>query len=87
MKIACGGRNFRAFSFDTGESEGYTDYQRGYYNPQKPHGATFERLKTTNGFEIEGLAARQAWPHFANICHVTLDTRPSCFFFSASEKG
>ena len=34
----------------------------------------------TNGFEIEGLVARQAWHHFANVCHMTLDTSPSLVF-------
>ena len=39
--------------------------------------------KMTNRFEIEGLAVRQVQRHFANVCHVTLDARPSLnhFFF------
>ena len=40
-----------------------------------------ERLRMTNGFEVEGLAARQARHHFANVCLVTLDIRPSLVFF------
>ena len=41
----------------------------------------------TNRFEIEGLAARQVQCHFANICHVALDTRPSLVFFQQVKKA
>ena len=47
----------------------------------------FERLKMTNGFEIEGLVPRQAQRHFANVCHMTLDTRPSLVFFLQVKKA
>ena len=50
-------------------------------------GAMFEGLKMTNGFEIEGLAARQARRHFAYVCHMTLDTRPSLVFFLPVKKA
>ena len=41
----------------------------------------------TNRFEIEGLAARQARRHFANVYHVTLDTRPSLVSFLQVKKA
>ena len=46
-----------------------------------PYRTTFERPKMTNRFEIDGLAARQERCHFANVYHVTLDTRPTLVFF------
>ena len=39
------------------------------------------------GLKSTGFAARLAQRHFANICHVTLDPRPSLIFFPASEKS